>query len=268
MKKQTIWVLCLLMVVSVGSVKVQAEEKSNIGLLLTAGGGLGLVLPAVDIDFEGYINRFKGLQKVNTFAAFGFNVLANATLTYKFDNNWAIGGSVNIGYNLMGGPQASYDMFKGKASYHYRYGGFGKMDHSFIADLNFCARSPSKKGGDLIMEAGVTLFPTWYFLVFREDGVVKVGEDVRSTNQFTFDEITDYYYYSGHEATMMAGPNIFVGIDYYVTEYFDLIFGVRLRAAFGCANMYYLDQRMFDQAYTNSIIQLAFEFKFNYYHEF
>jgi hypothetical protein len=118
------------------------------------------------------------------------------------------------------------------------------------------------------MEAGFTLFPTWSFLVWREGGVLKVGENAQSVEEYTFNTITERFEYPGKESTMMFGPNIFVGIDYYITQYFDLIFGVRLRAAFGSSAARYWIDHHFMETYTNSIIQLAFEFKFNYYHDF
>ena len=246
-----------------------SEQK----MLLTAGGGLGLVLPGAETVHDGYNNWNNGDCKTNTFVMFGFNVLGNVTFTYEIKEQWSIGGEVNLGYNLMGGPHALYEHRYKNEKYSNTYRGLGKMYHSFITDMNFMARSPQKKGGNLILEGGVRLMPTWGFLVYREDGETKIGENAYSKKKYSnpypdAENAESFFAYYGTETCMMAGPNFFVGIDYYIRDCFDVIGGLRFGAVFGCANTYYWNEGIMDRSYINSIITIAFEAKFNWYKRF
>ena len=250
--------------------KSDNKSSSDSKMLLTAGGGLGINLPAVEIVHDGYNDWNDGDCKTNSFVAFGFNVLANVTFTYVIKADWAIGGSVNLGYNFMGGPHALYEHRYKNEKYQNTYKGFGKLYHSFLADFNFIARSPNiMSNGNLIFEGGVRLMPTWGSTVYRQGGV-RIGETAYNNkgykNSFT-GEIT-YFEYSGKEATMMAGPDLFVGIDYFLNDYLDIIGGLRIGAVFGCADTKYFDAHVTRQSYINSIITIAFEAKINWWKRF
>ena len=251
--------------------KRKSNKSGDQRMMLTAGGGLAINVPAIDIIHDGYIDWNTGDTKTNTFIAFGFNVMGNVTFTYQLDNEWSLGGSVNLGYNFMGGPHAHYEVRYKNETYTNLYRGMGKLYHSFLADFNFMARTPAiMKGMDLILEGGVRLMPTWSFLVYRENGVTKIGENAYSYKQYPnpYTGAMNTFAYPGKEATMMAGPNLFVGIDYFINDYFDVIGGLRIGAAFGCANSYYINNGIYTQSYLNSIITIALEAKFNWYRKF
>ena len=205
--------------------KQKSDKNGNQRMLLTAGGGLSIIIPGAEVIHDGYIDWNKGDTRTNAFVAFGFNLLGNVTFTYQLDNEWSLGGSVNLGYNFMGGPHAQYEIRYINERHIFTYRGMGKLYHSFLADFNLIARSPTKKNGDLILEGGLRLMPTWSFLVYRENGVTQIGKSAYShqtdINPFTGE--TYVFAYPGKEATMMAGPNLFVGIDYFINDYFDVI---------------------------------------------
>ncbi|MBR3731416.1 MAG: hypothetical protein IKN25_02095 [Spirochaetales bacterium] len=239
-------------------------------LLLTAGGGLSVIIPGVEIIHNGYNDWNQGDCDTSVFVAFGFNVLANVTLTYEVKNEWAIGGAVNLGYNFMGGPHAQFEHRYKNDKYQTTYNGFGKLYHSFIADLNFAARSPMRSNGDLLMEVGIRFMPTWGFNVYRQDGVTKIGDTAYSKKSYTnfFTGKVEVPEFQGIEGAFMAGPDFFIGIDYFLKDYLDIIGGLRIGAVFGCANTKYIDANVFKQSYLNSIITIALEAKINWCRKF
>jgi hypothetical protein len=62
----------------------------------------------------------------------------------------------------------------------------------------------------------------------------------------------------------MAGPDFFIGIDYFLKDYLDIIGGLRIGAVFGCADTRYIDANVIKQSYINSIITIALEAKINW----
>ena len=252
------------------SKKKSSGSSTDGKLLLTTGGGLSIVIPGVEIIHNGYNDWNQGDYDTSIFVAFGFNVLANVTLTYEVKNEWAIGGAVNLGYNFMGGPHAQFEHRYKNDKYQTTYNGFGKLYHSFIADLNFAARSPMRSNGDLLLEVGIRFMPTWGFNVYRQGGVTKIGETAYSKKTYTnfFTGELESPIFEGIEGAFMAGPDFFVGIDYFLKDYLDIIGGLRIGAVFGCANTRYIDAHVTRQSYVNSIITIALEAKINWCKKF
>jgi len=119
-----------------------------------------------------------------TSVGFGINVEVPVTVAYALDNEWSIGGSILVGFGVVGGPTVAYKAY----GIEIPVTDVSRSFLSFNALLNFMAKTPSINELKILFEAGASFRPGEYTEYYQNVSIFKIQK---------------FY----------TGPGIFVGIE-------------------------------------------------------
>ncbi len=166
-----------------------------------------------------------------TSVGFGINIEVPVTVAYVLDNEWALGGSLLVGFGVVGGPTVAFKAYEIEVPVT----DWSVSFLSFNAMLNFMAKTPTISELKILFEAGASFRPGEYNDYFK--------------NVSTF-KIQKFY----------TGPGIFVGIEKLLfDDNVSLVVGGRISAEL-C-----VDPRYVIAVETSSIINFGIECRVSFY---